>query len=607
MKDKFYRILISIIFLEFLIFSFVVMLTNNIVFLQISAQQLHYKTLEEIAKQKSGLDKTAVIDVGDNPLSIGVDVVRNTVYVANSDSNTVSVISTENDTRIKDIPVGIAPYSIGIDSFNNRVYVSNYGSDSVSVISTETNTKIKDIITPLSFPSKIVIDTLQHIAYVLNSDSVSVISTENDTKIKDIPLEDNPRSIALDRPKLRLYVLNYDSVSVLFVGKNITKIKDIPLEDEHLSIDIDPVNNILYAVNSDSNRVSVISLENDTKIKHIYVGWEPIDLDIWDYRDLIYVTNSHDNTVSVISLENDTKIKDIHVGDGPTGIDIAESEGTVYVANRKSDSLSIIDAVTNKVVAGITFQIFPFHGGYIDCNGLIPPISQYFYVESGTNCIAKPNKGFEFLSWEENLKNNSTQIINISRPASALESFKDIFNIKSEKPEAKLNILKFGTFNANFKELPTPVPTEYWTGLYTIVISSIIGWFIPSIVTSITRKRQLINAEVFHKNITHLWDDKELNEKDIPSLDKIKRDLSNAYSKGKINNEHSNYLNNEISTLYHDIFKKRIDALIIPNDENKKTKQVEKIKDELADAYSKGKLIILHYNLLKEKISELEK
>jgi hypothetical protein len=59
--------------------------------------------------------------------------------------------------------------------------------------------------------------------------------------------------------------------------------------------------------------------------------------------------------------------------------------------------------------------------------------------------------------------------------------------------------------------------------------------------------------------------------------------------------------------LYQDILNKRIDSSknILP-DENKE-REVEIIKDEIADAYSKGKLTELHYNLLKEKISELEK
>jgi hypothetical protein len=208
-------------------------------------------------------------------------------------------------------------------------------------------------------------------------------------------------------------------------------------------------------------------------------------------------------------------------------------------------------------------------------------------------------------SWEENLKNNSTQVLKVSSSASILNSIADFFNIKSDEPEAKLNITKFGTFTANFKELPSPVPTEYWTGLYTVVISSIVGWFIPGIVSSIIRKRQLKNVGAFHKHIIGLYDDKQLDKKDIESLDKIKRDISNAYSTGKISNEHYDNLNKEISRLYQEVFKKEIDSLNSLTDNEDKMKLLNKIHYDVEDAYSKEKLTEKHYNLLKEKISDM--
>ena len=63
--------------------------------------------------------------------------------------------------------------------------------------------------------------------------------------------------------------------------------------------------------------------------------------------------------------------------------------------------MSVIDPLTNEVVAGVTFDINPFRGGQIICNGLDAPINRYFYVSSGTECVAKPNNGYEFDSWVE--------------------------------------------------------------------------------------------------------------------------------------------------------------------------------------------------------------
>ena len=90
--------------------------------------------------------------------------------------------------------------------------------------------------------------------------------------------------------------------------------------------------------------------------------------------------------------------------------------GDIYVANSDSGGVSVINGKTNEAVAGVTFNVSPFGGGDIHCNinnkDLEAPINRFLYVSSGTKCIAKPSKGFEFSSWGEILEGNSTRTIN---------------------------------------------------------------------------------------------------------------------------------------------------------------------------------------------------
>ena len=59
-------------------------------------------------------------------------------------------------------------------------------------------------------------------------------------------------------------------------------------------------------------------------------------------------------------------------------------------------------------------------------------------------------------------------------------------------------------------------------------------------------------------------------------------------------------MNNELSILYQEIYKKKIDLL-----SDKDPALLNKIKSELADAYGQGELNELHYNLLKDKLDVL--
>jgi uncharacterized membrane protein len=67
--------------------------------------------------------------------------------------------------------------------------------------------------------------------------------------------------------------------------------------------------------------------------------------------------------------------------------------------------------------------------------------------------------------------------------------------------------------------------------------------------------------------------------------------LTNTYAKGKINEQQHTNLKDEISILYHEIYKKRNDSLngSVP---------VDKIKDDIENAYAKGMISEQHYKLL---------
>jgi hypothetical protein len=58
----------------------------------------------------------------------------------------------------------------------------------------------------------------------------------------------------------------------------------------------------------------------------------------------------------------------------------------------------------------VVFYIEPFNAGYIECDKekLKAPIVQEIYPYSGSECTAKQYPGFEFVSWQENLRRNST-------------------------------------------------------------------------------------------------------------------------------------------------------------------------------------------------------
>ena len=277
----------------------------------------------------------------------------------------------------------------------------------------------------------------------------------------------------------------------------------------------------------------------------------------------------------------------------------------LYVSNFGSGGISLIDPISDKLVAGITFKIIPFNSGSIKCNDNIQPsINRLIYIYSNTQCNAIPNNGFEFSSWVKNLDGNATETIKTSYvTTSLLDSFLNIFGIKSENIDAKLNITEFGSFTANFRAAPPTIPNEYLIGLYTIVVTTVIGWSIPSIIGSIKSRGYIRKLNHYHKIITSLYDDGKLDEKDIKKLDDLKVSISDDYAKGKISNEHYIKLKDEISVLYQQIYNKKLDSLNHSLSSHEDSNLLQHIKNDILDSYSKGKINELHYNLLEKRMS----
>ena len=569
-------------------------------------------------------DNTKIKDikVGRSPSFIEIPEFTGLVYVANKFDGNISVISVENNTKIKDIPVGKGPsfimVNVEVNGSKEIAYVANNFNDSISVISVENNTKIKDI--PVGKGPGFIANYGDATIYVANtgSNTVSVISALNHTKIKDIPVGKGPSDINIPLPIYdyksnsftnidKAYVANIDSNTVSVISAlNNTKIKDIPVGKG--PSDIASFSDKIYVANIDSNTVSVISTLNNTKIKDIPVGKGPSD--IASFSDKIYVANIDSNTVSVISALNNTKIKDIPVGKGPSFMSNYIEGATIYVANSYSDGLSIIDGVTDKVVAKITFNINPANSGSVICNNnLNSPLNQSFYILSGTECVASPNKGFGFLSWVENFNSNSS--ITIKKPTYHnyfLDSVLDLFGVKPNDPAETLNVTQFGNFTANFETLPPPLPPEYWGTIFTVVATALVGtWLLPSAISWTKSKMQHRNLRQYRKRINLLKNSKSdcLIEQD--TADKLKNEITTAYSRGKINELQYKIAQEEILQYYQDDVSKAIDLLKNVSGRNNEeyTQALDKARDQLTEIYSQGKIDNEHYVNLMNKISVL--
>jgi YVTN family beta-propeller protein len=79
-------------------------------------------------------DRIDRVRVGLGPTGIAVNPETNTIYVANSGSDTVSVIGGTNNTKIRDLSVGDFPFGVAVNPDSSTVYVTNSADGSLSIM-----------------------------------------------------------------------------------------------------------------------------------------------------------------------------------------------------------------------------------------------------------------------------------------------------------------------------------------------------------------------------------------------------------------------------------------------------------------------------------------
>lgn len=255
------------------------------------------------------------------------------------------------------IQVGVAPLGIAASPDGTRLYVANSGSNTVSVISTSSNTVIQTIGVG-NLPTYVAVNSAGTFAYVTNqaSNTVSVINTATFAVVATIPVGNGPTGVAVTPNGAFVYVTNNgltelsNTVSVIDASTNAVS-ATITTPAVPIDVVITPDGAFAYVV-SDQNPgvVSVINTATNTISASINVGVFPITIAISPDGTKAYVGNVQSHNLSVIDIASNTVTATINMPAGkgilpfPT---VSPDNSLVYVA--VGNSIPIVNAATDTV------------------------------------------------------------------------------------------------------------------------------------------------------------------------------------------------------------------------------------------------------------------
>jgi YVTN family beta-propeller protein len=304
---------------------------------------------------------------------------RPVIYVANVNSNTISVIAANADqpapaalTRVEPArQAGIlgqaaaqaaaAPAALAEDGFSEQVTING-------IQITPDQFVVGDPIPVAWMPSDVVLTASGVIpprAYVsiFGSGIVQVIDTDPNSATYNTVIDTIPSVhgtgatwTALSPDGAHLYVVTSDA-TVSVIDTATKEVTDVPVAGPW-AVAVTPEGNRVYATSTGTNTVSVIDTDPDntatynTVIAAIAVGNYPTGVTVSPDGTRAYVANGMSGTVSVFDTATNTVIGEpIAVGNGPFSVAVNpnESLARAYVVNYMDGTVSVIDTASNTV------------------------------------------------------------------------------------------------------------------------------------------------------------------------------------------------------------------------------------------------------------------
>jgi YVTN family beta-propeller protein len=279
------------------------------------------------------------ISVGSGPDAMFLFPDNSTIYVANVEDTTISIIDVSSETVIGEINGIRYPWGFSKLSNSNEVAVSAYDKQ-LAIIDFTSNT----IVRQTSFNSTlggIVADQNGQFIYVVAIDSSKVykIDAQNLTITDSFDTGDGPDGVGISANFDKLYVTNTadGTISIIQIASGVTTILNTGGKPELIHSNTD--NSLLFISNFNNNKVHILNTFTDV-IDNEITGLDGPEEAVVS-GDKLYVVNF--NSKKVFQYNSSDYSKDVIEYDtGLKPIGILEVNNKLYVTNYGDNNVSVI-------------------------------------------------------------------------------------------------------------------------------------------------------------------------------------------------------------------------------------------------------------------------
>ncbi|MGD0250766.1 MAG: YncE family protein [Thermoplasmata archaeon] len=286
---------------------------------------------------------STAVPVGKNPVGVAYDSGKGEVFVTNTGSGNVSVISDATDAVVATISVGTKPYAAAYDSAKGEVFIANEQGGSVSVINDTDNTVVATVDTG-DYPTGLAYDSGKGEVFVAGDQtSVFVISDATNSVVATVGVGNVTEGLTYDAAHGQVFASMFDDQDVWVISDATNTVTSIVhVGTTPVGLATDSAKGLVFSANYGSANVSALSTVSHSVVANVRVGSGPSSVAYDQGQAYLLVANSVSANVSVVSDATDKVISTFPVGSAPFGIAFDDAKGVAFVSNYGSNNVSVV-------------------------------------------------------------------------------------------------------------------------------------------------------------------------------------------------------------------------------------------------------------------------
>jgi len=285
------------------------------------------------------------------------------IYVSNQLDNTVSVIDGDTPKVVATVRVGVSPAQLAVSPDRRSVYIANTGSNTVSVLNTNSNTVANTIALPRgSRPVGLALSPSGRYLYTADggNNRVSVIDARAGRVMTSVPVGAQPLGVAVAPDGKTVYSANSGSDDVSVINARAARVvRAMPAGRFPSSVAVTHDGASIFVTNELSG-VTVINADNG-RVQARLRSPSPFGVTMSPRGDRAYVTGLGPGTLTSIDTRTDRVRSTVSVGSyGTDPFTVRATPDALYVANQGASTLSIIDPSTLRTRATVATGNSPY-------------------------------------------------------------------------------------------------------------------------------------------------------------------------------------------------------------------------------------------------------